>query len=187
MDLTHRLLDHPFYRAWSHGTVTADQLSRYHRSYAEFIAAVPSFWRTVTTSLDNGGGPIGENIIREEHEHIRLWEEWGARLPACADHPGMADVVSAFRALSPSALLGALHAFEVQQPEVACTKREGLQTHYGFSAEELRYFDEHEREEEHIRYGRTLAERSANRVEFEAGWAEGARLAYASLDRFVAA
>jgi hypothetical protein len=59
-------------------------------------------------------------------------------------------------------------------------------THYGFEEGDLGYFDEHQKEEGHIAYGRSLAERYADGKEFEAGFARGAELVYASLDGFVA-
>ena len=86
--------------------------------------------------------------------------------------------------MNPSRLLGALQAYEVQQPDVAATKKEGLIRHYGFSASDLTYFDEHQKEEAHIAYGCRLAERFADTREVDEGFAEGAELVYRSLDCF---
>lgn len=96
----------------------------------------------------------------------------------------MQPVIDACDRLSPSRLLGVLQSFEMQQPEVAATKKAGLLHHYGFLTEDLRYFDEHQREEVHIAYGRSLAEHRADAGEFEEGLKTGAELFYHSLDGF---
>lgn len=184
MEPRQRLLDHPFYRAWTKGEITRDQLGAYHRSYAEFIRQVPVYWERVVLAFDEQA-PGGREIVAEERSHIALWEEWGEDFPATGTAPGMSDVCREFDRLTPSQLLGALHAFEVQQPEVARTKRDGLLRFYGFRGEQLRYFDEHENEAKHIAFGSRMAETFADRKEFEAGFARGAEVVYHSLDRFV--
>jgi len=183
MEVRPRLLEHPFYQAWTMGALSVEQLARYHRGYSRFIERLPSYWRTVIDAF--GPDAAGERIVREEQEHIDLWKLWGASLPPAADSPGMEATISAFDAMSPSALLGAIHVFEVQQPEVANTKREGLLRHYGCSPETLTYFDEHLHEERHIAYGLGLAERSADPELFTAGVRSGAEIVYASLNVFV--
>lgn len=93
-------------------------------------------------------------------------------------------MIHALDRMTPSELLGALQSFEMQQPEVAATKKEGLLRHYGFLTDDLRYFDEHQREELHIAYGRSLADRFADPAEFDSGFASGSELIYHSLDEF---
>jgi pyrroloquinoline quinone (PQQ) biosynthesis protein C len=97
----------------------------------------------------------------------------------------MEKTIAAFDAMPASRLLGAIHAFELQQPEVAATKKEGLLRHYGFRPDRLTYFDEHLNEEKHIAYGLGLAERYVDPAEFSEGVRSGAALVYDSLDEFV--
>ena len=87
--------------------------------------------------------------------------------------------------MNPSELLGAIHSFEVQQPEVAKTKKEGLLNHYGFSEADTTYFDEHMNEAEHIEYGRKLANDFAVKSDFEKGFSRGSEIFYNALDRFL--
>lgn len=180
MNLKYQLLDHPFYQAWSHGTITVDQLARYSRSYAEFIAQMPVYWNQIAKAF----GVDASKVVAEEIRHSELWGKWAARLPAPSNHPHMTEVMNAFEAFTPSELLGAVHAFEIQQPGVARTKKDGLLAHYGFIEAETVYFDEHLNEQEHIAFGEQLACAKADPAQFQRGFDHGAELVYRSLDMF---
>lgn len=184
MILKHKLLDHPFYKAWEKGEITKRQLAAYAASYNEFITMIPEFWSVVISTLDSKSDE-GKKIINEETTHINLWKKWSEKLSAEQDYPSMNNEINAFNNLNPSELLGAIHAFEIQQPEVAKTKKEGLINHYGFSHSELKYFDEHMNEAEHIKYGDTLAKTRANYYDFERGFEKGSQIIYNSLDKFL--
>jgi pyrroloquinoline-quinone synthase len=178
-----RLLDHPFYQAWTRGEVSPGTLAAYHKAYTAFIKRIPSWWSTAVAGAGDAS-PLGRTIIREEESHIPLWEKWGEQLPPSDSATDLQSTIDAFDALSPAALLGALQAFEIQQPDVARTKKDGLLQHYGFSPDVLTYFDEHMKEEKHIRFGARLATH-VDAKEYQAGFARGAELVYTSLDRFV--
>jgi len=184
MNVQPRLLDHPFYQAWTRGEVTREQLAIYHRSYAEFIQRMPDFWQRVVDAFQQETTPA-RDVVQDEKEHIPLWELWGKRLNPPEAHPTMQPVIDAFDGMTPSQLLGALQAFEIQQPEVARTKKEGLLRFYGYRAEDLLYFDEHQLEERHISYGKWLAWNLADREEYQEGFKRGAELVYRSLDSFI--
>jgi pyrroloquinoline quinone (PQQ) biosynthesis protein C len=183
VDVQPRLLDHPFYKAWMAGEVSPAALSSYHSSYHEFISRVPGYWQRVIEAFQ-GDFQGTHPIVEEERRHILLWEQWGSRLAPPREFPRLTTLLGSLDTMNPSRLLGALQAYEVQQPEVAATKKEGLIRHYGFSASDLTYFDEHQKEEAHIAYGRRLAERFADTREVDEGFAEGAELVYRSLDCF---
>jgi pyrroloquinoline-quinone synthase len=178
-----RLLDHPFYQAWTRGEISPETLAAYHKAYTAFIKRIPFWWSTAAAGAGDSS-PLARTIIREEESHIPLWESWGKDLPPSASVTNLQSTIDAFDALSPAALLGALQAFEIQQPDVARTKKEGLLQHYGFSPDVLTYFDEHQKEEKHIRFGARLAMR-VNEKEYKEGFARGAELIYKSLDSFV--
>ncbi len=180
MELKHKLLEHPFYQSWSCGHISRDQLARYAGSYAEFIGEMPAYWGKIADGL----GADARTVVAEETAHIALWEKWSARLPAAHDAPRMSELLDGLAGMTPSALLGAVHAFEIQQPGVAHTKKDGLIKHYGFSAEDTVYFDEHLNEQAHIEFGEKLARTKANAAEFKAGFEKGAELVYRSLDLF---
>ncbi len=69
--------------------------------------------------------------------------------------------------MNSSQLLGAIHSFEVQQPEIAKFKKECLIKFYNFKEDDLIYFDEHMKNE------------------FYYGFEKGQELFYRSLDRFI--
>jgi pyrroloquinoline-quinone synthase len=177
-----RLLDHPFYQAWAKGEISEERLGAYHSSYADLIQRIPSWWRTITTAF-NANTPLARTIIQEEEDHIELWSEWGRNLPSSETRVSLQHIIHTLDSLPPSGLLGALHSFESQQPDVARSKRQGLLMHYGFSAKDMGYFDAHEEEELHIRFGERLSRR-AIREEFQTGLVRGAELFYTSLDAF---
>ncbi len=135
------LLKHPFYQAWSAGTLPVEALRAYAHEYGRFIAALPNGWETL-------GDP---ETAAEEREHAELWDRFAVAVGA-ADRPQ-------HRALPPqtehllrlageafakrASALGALYAFEAQQPATAQSKLEGLRRFYAFSAEAELYFDVH--------------------------------------------
>jgi len=182
MNLDFKLLNHPFYQAWSHGAVSREQLARYAHSYGEFIALMPDYW----TRIGQGFKADTSKIVAEETVHALLWEKWTALLAEPSSYPRMTEVLEAFTGLTTSELLGAVQSFEIQQPDVARTKKAGLMAHYGFVATDTVYFDEHLREQEHIDFGQRLAAAKANPIEFQSGFNRSAELVYRSLDMFIA-
>jgi len=184
MELKYRLLDHPFYQAWTAGEVTKDQLSKYHKSYAEFIELMPQYWDKINKAF-NQDTDLAKEVVADEKSHIPLWANWSNKLPATEGHPRMTEVIEGMNNMTPSELLGAVQAFETQQPEVAETKKAGLLEFYGFDEGDTKYFDEHMEEEEHINYGTMLKEKYANQEEYKAGFDKGSELFYNGLNLFV--
>lgn len=184
MDVHPKLLDHPFYKAWAAGQVSVESLAAYHRSYARLIERMPSYWQVVLDTFEPDTDSVPP-VVEEERSHAVLWEQWGRRLKTPTEVPGMQTVLDALEGMTPSQLLGAIHAFEIQQPGVARTKKEGLIAHYGFDRTDLKYFDEHENEHAHITLGQQLASECADKKEFDEGFVSGARLFYRGLDEFL--
>ena len=183
MELKFRLLEHPFYQAWNCGEISEERLANYANSYNEFIDRIPDYWTKIVNEL-GADKNMGNIIIEEETDHISLWHKWSKNLPEAADYPRMNDLINGFDDMTASELLGAVHAFEIQQPEVAATKKKGLLEHYGFSEEDVTYFDEHENEDEHIAFGSELATNNAKDNEFQRGFDKGSKLIYESLNLF---
>jgi len=182
--LKYRLNEHPFYEAWREGRLTILQLAAYGQSYAELIREIPRLWSKV---IEHAGKDLLDHldIVAEEEEHIELWDRWSKLLPDVDNHPTMSDLIEKLDSLSPDILLGVIHAFEIQQPEVAVTKKDALIEHYGFRAEDLTYFDEHINEEEHIAFGQAISRIYSDPAEFEKGFSTGSKLLYDALDRFI--
>lgn len=178
-----KLLEHPFYQKWSTGEITVNQLTDYAHSYFDFINMIPAYW---ARALEGLGVTDAESlkIINEEREHAELWKEFMKRYK-CVIFKGLDDINEAFGTMNPSELLGAIHAFEIQQPEVAKSKIAGLKKFYGFKDKETEYFDRHLEEAEHINFGNKIADAYANRSDFEKGFQRGSELVYFALDRFL--
>ena len=182
-DLQLELLNHPFYQAWSRGDISITMLSKYAESYLDFVTELPKLWDKVFTAFDLQ--KEGQSIIDEEIEHIALWNVWKNKLEKTSNTTSLQSTIRALHAMTPSELAGAIHAFELQQPDVAESKKAGLIKHYGYTDAETQYFDEHmgAEEEKHIAFGKVLKSR-ANEAEFETGFHKGSELYYETLDQF---
>lgn len=142
------LLKHPFYQAWNMGTLTKGDLAVYATQYGEFIDTIATGWEAVGDS----------DTADEEREHAVLWTDFATDLnaprPAGSRLPEITELVElAHAAFSnrPQAL-GALYAFEHQQPATAHSKLEGLRKHYDLSASAEVYFDIHKDDEDEPRW-----------------------------------
>jgi pyrroloquinoline-quinone synthase len=155
------LLKHPFYQAWNMGTLTKGDLAVYATQYGEFIDTIATGWEAVGDS----------DTAQEERAHALLWTDFATDLnaprPAGSRLPEITELVELAHASfsnRPQAL-GALYAFEHQQPATAHSKLEGLRKHYNLAASAEVYFDVHKDDEDEPRW---LAEQmeSLSKAEF---------------------
>jgi pyrroloquinoline-quinone synthase len=154
-----RLLDHPFYTAWSKGELSRDILQKYAEQYYHWVNAFPT-WLSATHSNATDSAmrqSILNNLIDEEQgteNHPELWLRFCDALGLHRDAvksaellPETRDAIAAMRRVcrdEPAvAGLTALYAYESQQPEVMKTKREGLRDLYGVTTGHD-YFELHE-------------------------------------------
>ena len=138
---THSLLQHPFYQAWNDGTLPVAALADYAREYGAFIDTISHGWSVV-------GEPT---IAKIEEDHADLWDSsFAAGLGTSVTSPQIAQVANLVEMSREmfserATALGALYAFEAQQPETARTKLKGLKAHYSQLPESCgQYFDIHE-------------------------------------------
>jgi pyrroloquinoline-quinone synthase len=132
------LLKHPFYQAWSAGTLPVDALKVYASEYGAFIGTLSEGWTTLNDA----------ETAHEEQEHAEMWQDFASALGAKVAAPQISEtksLVATAQALfaSPAAALGAMYAFEAQQPATAQSKLDGLKTHYKLPAEVEPYFEVH--------------------------------------------
>ncbi len=184
MKLKHKLLEHPFYQMWTKGEITIEQLTSYAKSYQQIIDKIPSYWKNSVAGL-GAENSLTEEIIADEIRHSELWKIFSEKLNQKTDSISMSDIDAALSSMNPSELLGAIYAFEIQQPEVALTKKEGLLKHYGFSEKDTVYFDEHFDESKHFIEGKKIADKFAVKEDFLRGFDKGAEIFYKALDRFL--
>lgn len=132
------LLQSKFYQSWSAGTLPVEALKTYAREYGAFIALLPEGWEVQND----------EETAEEEREHIELWEKFAASLGTklgTAELPAVKALISTTGELFSTVpeALGALYAFEVQQPETASSKLAGIKKHYSLNADAEPYFVVH--------------------------------------------
>jgi len=147
------LLKHPFYTAWSNGSLPLATLREYAAQYYHFESNFP---RYVAGAYARVGRPqdrrvLLENLVDEEGRsptHPELWTAFaraiGVRRLNAAPAPATRELLRTYEEQSvngtaPSAL-GALYAYESQFPEVAREKSRGLRAHYGISSRSAHEF-----------------------------------------------
>jgi len=151
-----RLLEHPFYRAWSAGTLTRDDLAFYSTQYWRQVESFPAHLEDLTGRLEGDARAIvAENLSDErDDDHPGLWLRFAEAVGAdpeavrsSVSEPETAACVESFRSgmndRSPAFALGMLYAYESQTPAVAETKVTGLRTHYGIDGDAVTYFELH--------------------------------------------
>jgi pyrroloquinoline-quinone synthase len=148
-----RLLDHPFYRRWSRGEVSIEELRAYAAQYRHFEAALPGHLRTVADTATDGA--LREQALRnldDEQTHLALFDEFTSALGGEAEtaptsvSPAMADLLDVYRrAAARSAAEGfaALLAYETQSAGVAASKAAGLREHGILDGDGLGFWDLH--------------------------------------------
>lgn len=145
------LLKHPFYQAWSAGTLPLERMREYAKQYFHFEAAFPTLLSAVHSRCEDAVArqAILENLWDEEYgpeNHVQLWLRFCEGLGLSEDEvrasvptPETRALVDGYRAVCftrPYAEgLAALYAYESQAPEIARQKIEGLKANYGIEDE----------------------------------------------------
>lgn len=148
-----RLLEHPFYRRWEAGELTADELRSYAEQYRHFEEMLPSFLAELAGRLPDSAARdlVEANLVDEcsdPEPHIALFEDFAAAFGAgrSGPSPATARLVETYRSsLGDGAVtaLGVLAAYEVQAADVAASKAEGLRRHFGTPETGTRFWDVH--------------------------------------------
>ena len=124
------LLEHPFYKRWSCGELTRDELAHYAGEYRHAVVALAE-------TAEKSGSP---EHAREEAEHVMLWEDFAAAFGADTSgepSPETRECVVAWTAPgNRREALAVLYAIEAGQPAVSKAKLDGLADHYGVAEDE---------------------------------------------------
>lgn len=135
----YNLLQHPFYLAWNEGRLTKEQMAVYATEYGSFIQLISNGWQAA-----------GEQAIaKEEEEHYTLWKNFAESLDIKNTGTTISEVNELVGSVknffgSYAGALGALYAFEAQQPATATSKLEGLKKHYSNWHADETYFTIHQ-------------------------------------------
>ena len=156
------VLRHPFYKRWSDGDLSADELAFYSGQYRHAVEAIATMSAAAADAL-----PEREELRRhaaEELGHVRLWDGFVAASggQGAADPTSeTAECVRSWTADGDAAeILARLYAIESSQPAISRTKLEGLLGPYGYEeGAGTAYFSVHEsRDVEHAAEVRELIE-----------------------------
>jgi pyrroloquinoline-quinone synthase len=157
------LLRHPFYEAWSAGTLTETDLQEYASEYYHHVAAFPTYLSALHSRLPDGAlrRVVLRSLCEEEIDgvaHSELWLDFAEGVGADRDSvrkriplPHVQELISTFRSLmqSPSGALAAFYAYESQAPRIAKEKARSLVTHYRADLRTCRYFELHRLVDQH--------------------------------------
>jgi len=159
------LLCHPFYKAWSAGELTREDLREYALDYYQHVHAFPSYLAAFALRLNEGelrravlanmrDEQGGEDAAGKTDEaHSEMWLDFAQGMGAARSGfghklvPEIGDLVSHFSTVAseglPEEALAAFYAYESQVPRVAKEKERGLREMYGADARTTRYFSLH--------------------------------------------
>ena len=154
------LLCHPYYKAWTAGELTRDDLRQYATDYYHHVAAFPAYLSALHTRLEDGATrrAVLQNLCEEEIEgppHSQMWldfaEGMGADRDAVRASKPMAEIAGLmhhFRRVASEGVtaeaLATFYAYESQIPRIAKQKADGLAERYGADKRTCGYFALHQ-------------------------------------------
>ena len=153
------LLCHPFYKAWSEGKLTRNDLREYAHQYYHHVDAFPCYLDEFAARLPHGHLRHAVLATRDEESgadgsrpHAELWLDFaegmgGSRNFHASPIVAVKNLISHFHGVAregaPEEALAAFYAYESQVPRVAREKARGLREWYGADEKTYGYFTLH--------------------------------------------
>jgi len=159
------LLCHPFYKAWSAGELSREDLREYALDYHRHVEAFPEYLAAFGIRLDDGelrravlanmrDEQGGEDVYGEPGQsHADLWMDFAEGMGAqrsTLPHAPVGEVKELVEHFSQVATTGTIeealasfYAYESQVPRVAAEKNRGLRDLYGADERTRSYFTLH--------------------------------------------
>ena len=156
------LLCHPFYKAWSAGELSHEDLRGYALDYYQHVNAFPSYLAALALRLNDGElrRAVLANMRDEQggegeaaEAHSDLWMDFAEGMGAARNAlghesvPEVKQLVKHFAQVAeegtPAEALAAFYAYESQVPRVSTEKDRGLRERYGAGERTTRYFTLH--------------------------------------------
>jgi len=159
------LLGHPFYRAWSAGQLTRDDLRQYAQDYYHHVEAFPSYLAALGMRLEDGDvrravlanmcdeKGVEDQDGKESVPHSELWLDFAEGMGSTRNlewHspvPEIRHLIRYFHSVAseglPEESLAAFYAYESQVPRIAREKEFGLRHMYGADDKTCGYFALH--------------------------------------------
>jgi pyrroloquinoline-quinone synthase len=159
------LLCHPFYKAWSAGRLTRDDLREYAQDYFHHVEAFPSYLAALGTRLEEGElrravlanmcdeKGAGASEGKDSVPHSDLWLDFAEGMGSTRNlewhHPvpEIRQLVRYFHKVAsegtPEEALAAFYTYESQVPRIAREKERGLREMYAADDKTCGYFSLH--------------------------------------------
>jgi pyrroloquinoline-quinone synthase len=159
------MLDHPFYKAWSAGRLTRDDLREYAQDYFHHVRAFPSYLAALGLRLEEGElrQAVLANMCDEKGSdraqgmdavpHSDLWLDFAEGMGSSRNlewHspvPEIRDLIRYFHQVTSEGTaeeaLAAFYTYESQVPRIASDKERGLREIYGADDKTCGYFSLH--------------------------------------------
>jgi pyrroloquinoline-quinone synthase len=159
------LLCHPFYKSWSAGRLTRDELREYAQDYYHHVEAFPSYLAALGLRLEEGElrRAVLANMCDEKGNeksrgrkavpHSELWLDFAEGMGSSRNlewhHPvpEIRQLIQYFHRVategSPETALAAFYAYESQVPRIAQEKERGLRETYRADDKTCGYFSLH--------------------------------------------
>jgi len=188
------LLCHPFYKAWSEGKLTRDDLREYAQDYYHHVEEFPSYLAALGMRLEEGElrDAVLANMCDEKGiegsagrgsvPHSDLWLDFAEGMGSSRNlewhHPlpEIRELVRYFQRLasegSPEEALAAFYAYESQVPRIAKEKDRGLREMYRADEKTCGYFVLHATAD--VYHARVWKDQLTKRIEADPGAAEAA-------------
>jgi pyrroloquinoline-quinone synthase len=182
------LLCHPFYKAWSAGELTREDLRNYGQNYFHHVNAFPEYLQAFASRLPQDevrraveANHDDEMGLHGSRPHSELWLDFVEGMGG--ERAGTAKPIAEIDALmrqfhlaavegGPEEALATFYAYESQVPRVAAEKSRGLQQMYAADANTCEYFNLHTTAD--VYHSRVWKQQLANAVEGNAKAAERA-------------
>lgn len=153
------LLKHAFYKDWSEGKLSLEDLGEYSKQYFHHVDAFPRYLSRVHSLCADISSRqvILHNLVDEEdgeENHPALWLQFAEELGVSETEVRSAKLFDQTKALVNGIMelcndsyekgLGALYTYERQVPDVAKSKIDGLKRFYNCNSKKaLKFFEEH--------------------------------------------
>lgn len=159
------LLCHPFYKAWSAGQLTREDLREYAQDYYHHVEAFPSYLAALGMRLE--AGELRDAVLanmcdekgtengrgREAVPHSELWLDFAEGMGSSRNlewHTPVAEIRQLIRYFhrvasegSAEDALAVFYVYESQVPRIAQEKERGLRDSYGADDKTCGYFALH--------------------------------------------
>jgi pyrroloquinoline-quinone synthase len=160
--LKYNLLNHPFYQMWNEGKISISTLQEYSKQYMFQVKALPTYisaTHSITEDTDMRK-ILTENLADEEingEDHVSLWVDFARGLGVSEEEiktahkshsiQNLITICKEHASKSSASGFGVLYAQEHNYANIATTKKEGLEKHFGmsFQKEATKFFTVHEK------------------------------------------